>query len=148
MLEFLSRAAALILEDADVFETAVALQILNTLRHQAQELFQFGVAGIPQMAIVMGVFEQKLVRTDRSHAVIQTVAPATGFAFDPIDRRRVNDGSRRPWAAIRAGQGCDHLELRALATKGTRSGAGSRLGDIVSRDHPRTGDRIFAEFHK
>src|SRR6266550_4670638 len=65
MLEFLSRAGALILEDADVFETAVALQILNTLCHQAQELFQFGVAGIPQMAVVMGVFEQKLVRADR-----------------------------------------------------------------------------------
>jgi hypothetical protein len=38
VLEFLSGALAVILENADVLEPAVALQILNSLRGQTQEL--------------------------------------------------------------------------------------------------------------
>src|SRR5260370_5058823 len=43
VVEFLSRSLAVILENADVFESAIALQILNPLRGYAQELFDLDV---------------------------------------------------------------------------------------------------------
>ena len=54
----------MILENADVLEPAVALQILNSLRGQAQKLLDFEVARIPEMAVVAGIFEQDFVRAD------------------------------------------------------------------------------------
>src|SRR6266852_6695233 len=61
VVKFLSRGLAVILENADVLEAAVALQILNPLRRQTQELFDLGVAGIPDMAIVARIFPQNCV---------------------------------------------------------------------------------------
>ena len=148
MLELLSGTSALILKNAHIFETAIALQILDPLCHQAQKLFQFSIARIPQMALMIGVFQQKLVRSDRSHAVIQAIAPPTWFAFDPIDGRGMYDRTRRPCSTIHAGQRCDHLQLRGLAAKRAWSGAGDGFRDIITRNHPRTGDGIFAEFHE
>ena len=46
VVEFLSRGLAVILENADVLESAIALQILNPLRGQTQELFNLDVTGI------------------------------------------------------------------------------------------------------
>ena len=56
MLELLSGAGAVVLEDADVVEAAVALQVLNALGGQQQKLFDFGVVGVPQLAVVPGIF--------------------------------------------------------------------------------------------
>src|ERR1700682_6029812 len=61
MVEFLSGALAVILENADVLEPAVALQILNPQRGQTQELFDFDVARTPKMAVVAVIFHQNLV---------------------------------------------------------------------------------------
>src|ERR1700693_3946390 len=58
MVEFLSGALAVILEDTDVLEPAVALQILNPQRGQTQELFDFDVARTPEIAVMVGIFEQ------------------------------------------------------------------------------------------
>ena len=71
VIEFLSRRLAMILENADVLKPAVALQILNSLRGQPQKLLDFDVLGIPDVAIVPWIFQQNLVRSDRSHAVIK-----------------------------------------------------------------------------
>ena len=60
VFEFLSGSRAVILENADVFEPAVALQILKPQRSQTKELFDFGVPGIPQMAVVARILEQTL----------------------------------------------------------------------------------------
>src|ERR1700730_12949011 len=76
VVEFLSRSLAVILENADVFESAIALQILNPLRRQAQELFDLDVTGIPGMAIVAWIFQQNFVSAHRSHAVIESVGAA------------------------------------------------------------------------
>jgi len=66
MVEFLSGGGAVILENADVLEPAVALQILNSLRGQTQELFDFDVAGIPEMPVVARILDQYFMRADRS----------------------------------------------------------------------------------
>ena len=60
MLKFLPRSFAVILENTDVLEAAVALQILNPQRGQTQELFDLDVADIPDVAIVAGIFDQNL----------------------------------------------------------------------------------------
>src|SRR5258706_10466006 len=112
MLALLSRAGAFIFENAHIFETAVALQVLNSLSDQAQELLDFAVAGRPQMLVVAGVFEQQLVRADRSHAVIETVAATRGLAFNPVDRCGMNHRAGRPGTPRQTRQRSDDLELR------------------------------------
>src|ERR1700692_2655314 len=104
VVEFLSRSLAVILENADVLESAIALQILNPLRGQTQELFDLDVTGIPDMAIVTGVFDQNFVSASRSHAVVEAVAAAGRLAFDVVQGLRMNHGARRPCTAIHAGQ--------------------------------------------
>jgi hypothetical protein len=98
-----------ILENADVLEAAVALQILNAQRGQTQKLFDFGVARIPEMAVVARIFQQNFVSAHRSHAVVEAVAAARRFAFDVVERMGMDDGTRRPGAAIHAGQVGDDL---------------------------------------
>ena len=88
---------------------AVALQILNPQRGQTQELFDFDVARIPEMAVVARIFEQNFVSADRSHAVVEAVAAAGRLAFDVVERMRMDDGARRPGAAIHARQVGDDL---------------------------------------
>src|ERR1019366_2580302 len=148
VLEFLSGFLAMILENADVLEPAVALQILNPLRGQAQELFDFEIARIPEMAVVAGIFDQNFVSADRSHAIVEAVGAAGRLAFDVVERMRMDDRARRPCAAIHAGQvGDDMSWLGGRAAKPAGLGAWSRLDDLVTGDHPGTGDGIFTEFH-
>src|ERR1039458_2005060 len=148
VIEFLSGFRAVILEDADVLEPAVALQILNPQGGQAQELCDFEVGCIPDMAVVAGIFDQNFVSADRSHAVVEAVGAAGSLAFDVVERMGVDDGARRPCAAIRTGQvGNDLGGLGGRTAKPAGLGAWSRLDDIVAGDHPGTGDGIFAEFH-
>src|ERR1019366_3476137 len=107
VVEFLSGSLAVILENADVLEPAVALQILNPQRGQTQELFDFDVARIPDMAVVAG-----------------------RLAFDVVKRMRMDDGARRPRAAIQAGQvGDDMGRLGGGAAKTAVLGTWSRLDD-------------------
>ena len=68
------RLSAVIFENADVLEAGVALQILNAQRGQTQKLFHFGVARIPEMAVMTWVLQQNLVRAHRPHAVVEAIA--------------------------------------------------------------------------
>src|SRR5208337_4383036 len=148
MVELLSGSRSVILENADVLEAAVALQILDPLRRKTQELFHFDVACIPDMAVVTGIFDQYFVSADRSHAIVEAIAAAGRFAFDVVERMRMDYRARRPCAAIHAGQvGDDVRWLRGRTTKTAGFGARRGLDDIVAGDHPGTRDGIFAELH-
>jgi hypothetical protein len=94
MFELLTGSLAVILENADVLEARVALQILKPERGQAQKLFHFGVAGIPEMTVVTGIFQQHFMSADRSHAVVETVAAPQRFALDVIERVGMDEGTR------------------------------------------------------
>ena len=102
MLEFLAGIAAVIFEDADVLEARVAFQILNALRGQQQKLFDFSVAGIPQLPVVAKILDQHLVRTHRGHAIVDAIAAARWLSFNAIQRRGMDHGTRRPRPAIDA----------------------------------------------
>src|SRR6266446_1194757 len=148
VVEFLPGCLAVILENADVLESAVALQILNPQRGQAQELFDFDVGGIPDMAVVAGIFQQNFVSAHRSHAVIESVAAARRLAFDVVQGLWMDQRARRPRAAIHAGQvGDDMGWVGGSTTKGAHFGARREFADVVAGDHPGTGDGIFAQFH-
>src|SRR6202790_4431906 len=148
VVEFLSRGLAVVLENADVLESAIALQILNPLRGQTQELFPLDVTGIPDMAIVTGILQQNFVSAHRSHAVVESVAAAGRLAFDVVQGLRMDKRARRPQAAIHAGQGGDDIgQVGGRATKTAGLGAWRGLADIVASDHPGPGDGIFAQFH-
>src|SRR5437588_6040900 len=57
MFEFLPSTGSVILEDADVLEASIPFQILNSVGDQQQELFDFGVAGVPQMPVVSWILD-------------------------------------------------------------------------------------------
>ncbi len=100
------------------------------------------------MAVVTRIFDQNFVRADRSHAVIEAVAAAGRLAFNVVERVRMDDRARRPCAAIHARQVGDHMSgLGRGAAKPAGFGPWSGLDDVVARDHPGTGDGIFAQFH-
>src|SRR5260370_12214061 len=61
MVEFLSGCLPVILENADVLETAVALQILNPLRGQPQELFDLHLTDVPDLPIWAAYFPPHLL---------------------------------------------------------------------------------------
>ena len=148
MGEFLPGALAVILKDADVFQAGIAFQILNAERGEMQELLDFGVAGIPDMAIVARIFDEDFVGSNRSHAIVEAFAAALGFALDVVESLRMNDGTGRPGVAIETGDGSNNLHgigggAAERANLRTRRG----LGEIVADDHPRAGDGIFAKFH-
>src|SRR6266446_7902881 len=148
VVEFLPGCLAVILENADVLESAIALQILNAQRGQTQELFDFDVAGIPDMTVVAGIFQQNFVSAHRSHAVIESVAAAGRLAFDVVQGLWMDQRARRPRAAIHAGQvGDDMGWVGGGTTKGAHFGARREFADVVAGDHPGTGDGIFAQFH-
>src|SRR5258708_1277158 len=148
MVEFLSGPDAMVLENADVLKSAVTLQILNPQRDQAQELLNFDIARVPEMAVMTGIFEQNLVSAHRSHAVVEAVAAASRLALDVIERMRMDYGRRRTWAALHGREVGDDLgRLGRRPAKPARLRACRRLHDIVASDHPGPGDGIFAQFH-
>ena len=100
MLEFLSRSHTVILEDADVLEARILLQILNALGRQQQKLLDLGIARIPQLPIVMQALHQDLVRTDGRHAIVKTIAATLRLAFNPVQRRGMHHGARRPVGSL------------------------------------------------
>ncbi len=54
------------------------------------------VAGIPELAVVPGIFDQDFMSANRIHAVVDAVAAAAGLAFNVIERRGMHHGARRP----------------------------------------------------
>ncbi len=79
-----------VLDDADVFKATVFLEVVDAQGAQLQVLLDLAVVGVPQVAIVAGILDDDLVRADRLHGVIQTVAGAARFAFNPVDGMRMH----------------------------------------------------------
>src|SRR3954452_23858189 len=76
MVEFLAAEWPMVLKDGDVFKSAVALQIDDALCGEPEELLDFRVAGIPQIAVVARIFDQHLMRPYRAHVVVEAVSLA------------------------------------------------------------------------
>ena len=112
MAEFLSGVLAVVLEETDVLDAWVALQVEDALGGQAQEVPDFIVAGVPQMAVVARVFDQHFVRAHGVHAVVDAVAAAAGFALNAVERLGMHDGARGPGSAGRVGRFRDYLQRR------------------------------------
>src|ERR1700693_5316701 len=138
MAEFLPGILAIILEQADVLDARIALEVEDALGDQAEGVCGLIVAGIPQVAVVARIFDQSLVRADRVHAVINTVAAAAGFALNAVKRRGVNHGTRGPWDAGGIGRFRDHLQRRRGTIAKTADGLRTRsgFGRIIARDDP------------
>src|SRR6266849_6635869 len=90
MLEFLAGVGSMGFEDADVLETRIAFQILDAMRDQQQELFQFSIACGPKLPVMPEVLYQHLVRAHRRHAIVETIAAPRRLTLDPIQRRRMD----------------------------------------------------------
>src|SRR5271154_5405055 len=85
---------------------------------------------------------------NRSHTIVESVATARRLAFNVVKRLWMNHRASRPCAAVQSGKIGHNLRVRGgRPAKLALLGARLRLGNIVTRDHPRAGDRIFAKFH-
>ena len=85
VVEFLTGVVTEVLDDADVLEAVIFLKVVDAMGTQRQVLFDLAVIGVPQLAVVTGVLDDDLVRANRLHGVVQAIARAAGFAFDPVD---------------------------------------------------------------
>ena|SRR3984957_16418158 len=146
MLELLPGAGSMILEDADILEASVALEILNALCGQEQELFEFAVACVPQMPLMRRIFHQNFVRANGAHTVVDAIAAAGSLAFDMVQSAGMHRGTRRPRSAGKSRHGSDNLRRFAGigAEPANRFRTRHILGDVVSRNNPGTGNRILA----
>ena len=104
VIEFLSRHAAEVLEDADILEADVSLQVLDALPAQRQVFFDLTIVRIPQVTIMAGILHNHLVRADRLHGVVESVARAAGIAINAIERMRMHHRTRRPRTAVYGGE--------------------------------------------
>jgi hypothetical protein len=62
MAKLLPGTGTVIFEKADVFDARIALQVEDALGGEAQKLFDFSVAGIPEMAVVLRILDDHFVR--------------------------------------------------------------------------------------
>src|SRR5271165_4227711 len=149
MAEFLPGVLAVVLEETYVLEAGVALEVENALGGEAEKVRDFLIAGVPQMAVVAGIFDQDFMRADRVHAVINAIAAAAGLAFDVVERLRMHHGARRPRCTGSVWSSGNHLQRLGVGTK--RAGgldARSRFAWVIARDDPGTRDGILSEFHR
>src|SRR4051812_41658159 len=89
--KILPRHRPMILEDGDIFEPLVQLQILNPLRRQTKKLFYLSIRGVPQLMVVSWIFNQYLVRANRTHAVVDAVSLTLWIPLNAIERRWMNN---------------------------------------------------------
>ncbi len=64
MAKFLPGAGAEVFEEADIFNARIVFQIEDALGGEVQKLFNLSVAGIPEMAVVLRIFDDDFVRAD------------------------------------------------------------------------------------
>ena len=148
MAEFLSCILPIIFEQTDVLDARVALEIENAFGGEAQKVCNLLIAGFPEMAIVIGIFDEHFMRPDGTHAIVQAVAPTSGLAFDVIQRPRVNDSAGRPSRAGSVWRFRDHLQVGVGAEAARRVGVWRRFRRLVTGHDPGAGDGIFTQFHK
>src|SRR5271165_3772924 len=96
-----------------------------------------------------GILDQHLMRADRTHAVVNAIAAASGLAFNVVERCGMHHRACRP--AHRAGNCGD--ELRSLRGIWAKTADGLRtwcaLGSVVSgHDQERVMGSLRSSMHK
>ena len=94
MAEFLARIGAVIFEEADVLDARIALEVHDAFGGQAQELSDLIVTGIPQMAVMPGIFHQNFVSAHRAHAIINAIPMPASFTLNVVERCGMHHRSR------------------------------------------------------
>src|SRR4029077_8662588 len=148
MAEFLSGVGTVILEQADVLDARIALEIEDALSGKTEEVGDVLVTGLPQMTIVIRIFDEHFMGAHGLHAVIETVAAASGLAFDMVERSRVDHGTCRPGRPGRIGRVRDYMQAGIGAERARRVGTGSGIAGIVAGHDPGAGDWVLAKFHR
>jgi hypothetical protein len=92
MGEFLAGVLAKVFEQADVLDARVTLEVENALGGKSKEVRDFIISGVPQMTVVIGIFDQHFVRAHRVHAVVNSVAAAAGFSLNAVQGPGMNHG--------------------------------------------------------
>ncbi len=119
---------------------------------EQQELLDLGVRGLPQLAVMLGIFDQDFVRAQRRHAVVESLSAALGLALDVIDGGGVDHGAGRPRACLWPGTAA-RLEICCSRSfdpghrRHSAAGAGRGLRNVVAGQYPGAGEGIFAQFH-
>src|SRR6266496_403471 len=85
MLELPARGRTVILENADVAETSITFQILNSLGGEQKKLLGFALSGGPQLPVVLRILNQDLVRAHVRHAVVNALTATIKCAFNVIN---------------------------------------------------------------
>jgi len=70
VFKFLPRVRTVIFENADVLQPGIALQVVNALRGQREELLDLRVVRVPKLAIVARVFQQNFMSANGMHTVV------------------------------------------------------------------------------
>src|SRR5258705_13818762 len=87
--------------------------------------------------------------TDGTHTIVNTVAAARGFAFNAVERERVNHGAGGPWHAVDFSTAGDDLQERGCIGAEEAGGVGAGRGhwDFVAGENPPVPDGIFSKVH-
>ena len=138
---FLARKWAVILVGRDIFEPAVALQILDALPPGFQDQENLVVAQILKLAVVFGCLYDDFVGTHRLHLIVDSVSPALGIAFHAKERVRVrkHDYLREPLSREAEKR---ILGARFFGTEWTAAGCFASVFPMPD-DYPTPRDRIF-----
>ena len=91
MAEFLAGPRPIIFVKTDIFNARVALEIENAFGGEAKELSNLIVAGLPELAIVPGIFDQNFVGSNGTHAVVDAIASAPRLTLDVVERRGMHN---------------------------------------------------------
>src|SRR5581483_5281390 len=148
MLEVLPSLRAVILVNGHVLEAAVLLEVENAAGGEEQELFDAGVRRLPELPVVLGIFNQHLVGPDRLHLVVKAFGKTLRIAFHMKHRLRMHNCAGGPGSTIDGRLRRDHLDGNLAV--GAITAPTFIFGDsgwVVSGDNPGAGDRVLAELH-
>src|SRR2546426_9619698 len=132
MLERGTGGFAVILENQDVLETAVLLEVENTVAEGPEHVFDALGRQRAQAGVVVRGLDNDLVRSDAVHLVEHALGLAVQIALDAEGRELVGNHAHRParavalWRRSSIGIGTIGLNLRGslilvTVTKGTKT---------------------------
>ena len=101
------------------------------------------------MPIVTRILKQHFMRADRSHAVVNALAPAGRLAFNPVERIGMYHRSRRPRITVDPSH-AGYLLRRCAAVRAELASsfrARRLIGHIVAGNNPRPRNGIFPQLH-
>ena len=100
MIERRARRLAVILEDDDVAEAAVAFEVLHAVAEGAQHLLHGRLPHRRERIDVAGGFDDHFVRADAVHPVEQALAAAIERALDAEHGKLIRDDAQVPAGTV------------------------------------------------